>query len=49
MFGLEELNIKSKDNKKGKKFNRLVNNVWNRDKLVKNIKKRCNVYSIIVM
>ena len=49
VFGLEELNIKSKDNKKGKKFNRLVNNVWNRDKLVKNIKKRCNIYSIRVM
>ena len=49
VFGLEELNIKSKDNKKGKNFNRLVNNSWNRDKLVKNIKKRCNIYNIRVM
>ena len=49
VFGLEELNIKSKDNEKGKYFNKLVNNVWNRNKLVNNIKKRCNIYSIRVM
>ena len=49
MFGLEELNIKSKDTDKGKYFNKLVNNVWNRTKLVNNIKKRCNIYSIRVM
>ena len=49
VFGLEELNIKSKDRDKGKHFNKLVNNVWNRNKLVNNIKKRCNVYSIRVM
>ena len=49
VFGLEELNIKSKDNDKGKHFNKLVNNVWNRNKLVNNIKKRCNIYSIRVM
>ena len=48
-FGLEELNIKSKDTTRGKHYNKLVNNVWNRDKLVKNIKKRCNIYSIKVM
>ena len=49
VFGLEELNIKNKDNDKGKHFNKLVNNIWNRTKLVNNIKKRCNVYSIRVM
>lgn len=49
IFGLEELNIKSKDTDKGKYFNKLVNNVWNRNKLVNNIKKRCNIYSIRVM
>ena len=49
VFGLEELNIKSKDRDKGKHYNKLVNNVWNRNKLVNNIKKRCNVYSIRVM
>ena len=49
VFGLEELNIKSKDTTFGKHYNKLVNNVWNRIKLVKNIKKRCNIYSIRVM
>ena len=49
VFGLEELNIKSKDTAKGKHYNKLVNNVWNRDKLVNNIKKRCNIYYIRVM
>ena len=49
VFGLEELNIKSKDITRGKHYNKLVNNVWNRDKLVKNIKKRCNIYSIRMM
>ncbi len=49
VFGLEELNIKSKDRDKGKRYNKLVNNVWNRNQLVNSIKKRCNVYSIRVM
>ena len=49
VFALEELNIKSKDTNKGKYFNKLINNVWNRNKLVNNIKKRCNVYSIRVV
>lgn len=49
VFGLEELNIKSKDTTRGKHYNKLVNNVWNRNKLVNNIKKRCNTYSIRVM
>ena len=49
VFGLEELNINSKDTTKGKRYNKLVNNIWNRTKIVNNIKKRCNVYSIRVM
>ena len=49
VFGLEELIIKSKDTDKGKYFNKLVNNVWNKNKLVSNIKKRCNVYNIKVI
>ena len=49
VFGFEELNIKSKDTTRGKNYNKLVNNVWNRTKLVNNIKKRCNIYSIRVM
>lgn len=49
VFGLEELNIKSKDNARGNHYNKLVNNIWNRTKLVNNIKKRCNIHSIRVM
>ena len=49
VFGLEELNIKSKDSTRGKHYNKLVNNVWNRNKLVSNINKRCNIYNIKVM
>ena len=39
----------SNDKGKGKKYNRLVNNLWNRNKFVSNIRKRCNVYGIRVM
>ena len=45
-FGIEDLTIKSKVNKQGKNFNRLVNNNWNRNKLVNNLRKRCNIYGI---
>lgn len=49
VFGLEDLNINSTDRDKGKHYNKLVNNVWNRNKLVNNIKKRCNIHSIRVI
>ena len=45
-FGIEDLTIKSKDNKQGKSFNKLVNNNWCRNKLVNNLRKRCNIYGI---
>jgi predicted transposase len=40
VFGIEDLNIKSKDNQKGKNYNRLVNNEWLRTCLVVQLKKR---------
>ena len=43
-FAIECLSIKSKDNNQGKNFNRLVNNNWN--KIVNNLRKRCNIYGI---
>jgi IS605 OrfB family transposase len=43
---LEELNIKVKNHKKGKIFNRLVNNIWNRQDLIGNLKKRCDLNDI---
>lgn len=45
-FVCEGLTIDSSDKGKGKKFNRLCNNLWCRDKLVNNLKKRCNLFNI---
>ena len=46
LFSIEGLNIKSQDTNKGRKFNRLVNNSWCRNKLVNNLEKRCNIFGI---
>jgi IS605 OrfB family transposase len=45
-FGIEDLTIKSSEKGKGSKYNRLVNNLWNRGKLVSNIEKRLNICGI---
>ena len=45
-FGIEDLPIKSKDKGRGKDYNKLTNNNWNRNKLVNNLRKRCNIYGI---
>lgn len=47
IFAIEDLNIKSKDLDKGKKFNRLCNSNWCRNKLVNNLQKWCNIYIFI--
>ena len=46
LVAFEQLNIKSKDAGKGKKFNKLVNNVWIRNAFINNLKKRCNLNNI---
>ena len=46
MFGIEKLDIESKDSGKGRRFNRLVNNQWNRSIFYENVKKRCNIAGI---
>ena len=46
MFGIEKLDIESKDSGKGRRINRLVNNQWNRSIFYENIKKRCNIVGI---
>ena len=46
IFSLEDLNIKSSDKSKGRKFNKLVNNQWNRNLLVHIIEKNCKLYEI---
>lgn len=42
IFSIEDLNIKVSDKKLGRKFNRLVNNNWNRNLLVNQIRKYIN-------
>ena len=46
LFIREDLNIESSDKTLGKRFNKLVNNQWNRSKMISNIKKRCNIVGI---
>ena len=46
IFSMEDLNIKSSNKEKGKHFNKLVNNNWNRNLLVNNLTKRCNIFKI---
>lgn len=48
-FAIENLNIKSSDKQKGKRFNRLCNNQWNRRALVDSIRKRCNLNSMNIL
>ena len=46
IFSIEQLAISSKDNGKGKKFNKLVNNQWCRNILYQQLQKRCDFYNI---
>ena len=46
IVSIEDLKINSDDKNKGKKFNKLVNNLWNRNTLVNNLTKRCNIFNI---
>ena len=46
IVSIEDLKIKSDDKNKGKKFNKLVNNLWIRNDLVNNLQKRCNIFNI---
>lgn len=47
LISVEDLSsIKVKDNKKGKRLNRLVNNQWNHSKFRLNLEKRCKIFKI---
>ena len=57
IVGIEDLNFKTKKNNKedksktkeecrGRNWNRLCHNLWNREDLVNNLKKRCNIFRI---
>ena len=41
-FAIEKLNITSSDKEKGRKFNKLCNNVWNRNLLAQQLTKHIN-------
>jgi len=45
-FSIEKLDMKSKDHKKGTKYNRLVNNNWSRNLLEHQLEKRFKVIDI---
>lgn len=46
IVSIEDLNMKSSDKELGTKFNKLVNNNWNRNTLINNLTKRCNIFNI---
>jgi hypothetical protein len=46
LFITEDLSIESSDKSLGKRYNKLVNNQWNRSKMVENLEKRCNIAGI---
>ena len=46
VISIEDLSIKSSDKELGKKFNKLVNNLWCRNTFVNNLTKRCNIHNI---
>ena len=48
-FIMEDLVISSKDNKKGRKFNKKCNNQWDRNLIVNQIKKVCKLDKIKVL
>lgn len=48
-FVLEKLEIENKDHKKGKQFNKKVNNDWNKSLIINNLQKLCNLSKIRVI
>ena len=46
LFSIENLNIKSSDKGRGKFYNRLCNNLWNKHDFVHIAKKYCQLYEI---
>ena len=42
---IEDLNIKSSNKNQGKTFNRLCNNVWNRNLVINKLKMLANIYN----
>ena len=49
LFSVEDLSMKIEDKRLGRRFNRLVNNQWNRDILISSLNRRCDLYAIRFM
>lgn len=47
-IAIEDLTMNGKDHNKGKRYNKLVNNTWNRILFVNNLVKRCKINNIKV-
>lgn len=45
-IAFEKLSIYNKDHNRGKYYNKLLNNQWNRDTFIKNLIKKCKIFSI---
>lgn len=46
IFAIEDLDIETKDSGKGRRFNRLINNQWNRTIFYQQLQKYCDRYEI---
>ena len=49
LVSIEDLSIQSRDNKKGRRFNKQVNNQWIRNEFINNLNKRCNIFGIKIL
>ena len=47
IFSIEDLDIKTKDSGKGRRFNRLINNQWNRTIFYQQLQKYCDRHGIL--
>jgi IS605 OrfB family transposase len=45
-ISIEDLTMMTKQHNKGKKYNKMCNNDWNRNLFINNIKKRCKIFGI---
>lgn len=48
-FVIEDLVMENKNHNRGRRYNRLINNNWNRKKLINNLTKRCESVSMEIV
>lgn len=49
MFSIEKLNMKSSNKEKGKRYNKLCNNQWNRNVFTNQLRKKCDLSKIVFL